>query len=416
VQPAERETAGAYLSRVLASGARPFQFRAAVRTLLTGVGAEGQLDHAHAPPPVGFTYAELPVPADPTAGLGHAPFEAGAAPAAKTGSTRSAPPELPDEKPRSSVPGSSASPRELSTSPLAARAPVSTRPPVDAGRPAPSGVVPGSESSFAPGHTAAPSTTTLEVPGVARRGPATARDLAGARDVATHPESRSRHDPPAASRIGRPSRAASESADAKDLGPHQETPLLRDRERAPRAGAANRGAPPSTQADDAVRHPTQAREDASPGPRWAPNSARHTAEDARNETTDLAPRKPLPGQRAAPAVRESSLAAERLGLGATVAPSLRATAGARPFWPENSGNQRAVQNIEALRGSVQALVTKAVAARAAPVEPTPPSPGQAAVKPAREVIVVRGSAGRQSHPSAFWERRYLALPLLRVLR
>ncbi|HZF20335.1 MAG TPA: hypothetical protein VE008_11585 [Burkholderiales bacterium] len=404
MQPVERELAGGYLSRVLASGARPFQFRATARTLLTGVGVEGQLDHAHAPPPVGFTYADLPVPVDPTAGLGRASFDAGGALAAKTGPTRSAPPELPDEKPKNSVPGSSAAPRELSDPPLAAPAPFSTRPPVDAGRPAPSGVVPGSKSSLAREHPAAPSTTTLEVPGVACRSPATARDLAGARDVGTRPEFRRRHDSAAASRIGSPSRTASENAQAKDTGPHQETPPLRDPERAPRAGAPSRSAPLSTQADDAMRQPTR-----------APSPARHATEDARNETTDLAPRKPVP-RRAAPAVRGSSLTAEHVGIGAAVAPPLRFTARPPPFPPENSGNQRAAQNIEVLRGSVQALATKAVAAKAAPVEPTPPSPGRAAVKPAREVVVVRESAGRQSHRSAFWERRHLALPLLRVLR
>jgi hypothetical protein len=116
----------------------------------------------------------------------------------------------------------------------------------------------------------------------------------------------------------------------------------------------------------------------------------------------------LPNSRMAPFDRAAS--GQRAPHSQAPRPELARTTPTRA--PLDPTQQRALRTLEQLRHSVQALVSKPQAAPSAAATPVVRPPAS----PAPKVVVVRPSAERSRHGSAFWERRYLGHPQLRVFR
>jgi hypothetical protein len=382
VQAAERQATG-YLSRVLASGARPFQFRAAAHTLLTGVGAAGQFGYSHAPPPAGFTYAQPSAPAELITGRGPEPFDAvvtaaKAAPALPgaqaPGSGRSRRPE----------PASGAVPHLAFDMERSGRAPSSS--PVDSRTPAVSGTTSAFKARAAAETPGVQSKTlVLKVPEAASGAQAAVRELASG---------------------------------VQRIGARAEIQQPRNH----RSGAVDVGSPAGSAPEDALarstaRGPERARENAPP----PPQRLQRAAENAHRKAADFIPQELPPKQPVASAMDGPSIAVERIEAGdranaASVRPAAIAAVRRTAFAAEDSQKLRAVHTLQQLRSSVQALVTKAVAAKAAPAEAKPRAPERPAARPPRKLIVARQSVDRQRHSPAFWERRHLGWAQLRVFR
>ncbi len=372
--PAERHTTG-YLGRVLASGARQFQFRAGVRTLLTGVGADAQLGRAPAPPPLGFTYAHTAVELV----SGRVPeFIDAAVHAAESTLPRPAP-YLPEGSHRRWW-GESVSSRdddawrdrtrdEPSLPPSGARL---QDPGASATLGATSGVNPKAASEIVATRSRR---IDLEVPTVRAVAAPAPNVVASVEHASTGVSTRDagsddlglmqRHEPD--THVTSVRRSGGVASDAE---PAQETRVgaRRLRENVP---------PPSTQTTAGQAYQSTRREPIVP----------------------LEPGPPPP-----PVSTPAIVSAQHVEPG----PARKATRVAQ--------DHRGERVIEQLRSSVQALMAKAIAAKPASADTPNQAPSPQAARPAQQVIVVNRSAGRPLQTPAYWERRNLGRSQFRVFR
>jgi hypothetical protein len=371
--PAEHAKMG-YLGRALASGARPFHYRAAVRTLLTGVGAVAPLHGAHLPLP-GLTYAS-PAPGFDQRGAAEfsgvapptAPVRAPASP--QTGSSAGTPPrrersEPTNEyghRPPSAVPQPGADAPRMEHQRFGSETKTESQSETQAVSIAPQLVAIPESKRVAPAELAS-----AVMPKVARLAPSAPPIADRAR----------RHDPIATA----------------NLHPA-------DRQRSPGP------------VEHAARLP-----DAAPGPQ--PNLALRTAAPQRaradlvSETPGRSPSQhPTPPLVPSPNTRMASLDRTAPGQRAPRPEPARTTMSTPTRASADPTHQRALRTLEQLRHTVQALVTNPQAAQPAAAASAVPPPAP----PAPKVVVVKQSADQPRRGSAFWERRYLGHPQLRVFR
>lgn len=390
MQPVERQTTG-YLSQILTSGARPLQFRITARSLLTGAGLAGQVDHSRAPPPVGFTYAHRFASVDLIASLDQASFD-GAVPmlAAEIAPVVTAVHALGRSDLARPNFESGAGPHVASdpARPRRAQFPFTSRLPVEGDRPATSPPTPTLKAnepvtSFA----GRPQPTVLKVPEIGRTA-----------NVAIHIVAADSRGLGEDVQMRRPSNHLGEAEVGRSIGPASDAVLAPDTSRGQKR-ALEGGAPPPR-----ALLPPQAR----------------VHKNAPPEAIDLVPGQ-LPLKQPEPGSVGPTVGAHGIEVRERVTVAGARAAATNSDWmvatrPEGPQDARALETIEQLRSSVHALMTKAVAARAAPAEATRSTPESPAARPPRRVIVVKQSVERQRRSAAFWERRYLAWPQLKVLR
>jgi hypothetical protein len=371
--PAEYAKMG-YLGRALARGARPFHYRAAVRTLLTGVGAVAPLHGAHLPLP-GFTYA----PSAPGfEQYGDAEFSGVTAttPAAvrtptspQTGSSAAAPPHRGRSEPVNEY----------------GHRPPSTAPQPDAPR---------VEHQRFGTETKAESRSETQAVSIASRLIAIPEPKRGETAVLASA---------ATSKVARPAPSAPPIANRDcrydpiaTVNPH---PADRQLSRGPVEHAARPDTVPGPQPNLALRSAAR----------------QHARADLASESPGRSPSQPqtpplVPSPNTHMVSLDRTAPGQRVSRPESVRPTMSAPTPTRAS--VDPTHHRALRTLEQLRHSVQALASRPQAAQ--PAAPTPVAPPSA--PPAPKVVVVRPSTDRARRGAAFWERRYLGHPQLRVFR
>jgi hypothetical protein len=388
--PAERPTTG-YLTHALARGARPFHFRTGVRTLLTGVSSAASWHGAQQPFP-GFTYVS-PAPAfdlrgnmeSPASAALTVPAAARAPASPHTGSSIGVPPRATqtaraDEqgaRPPSGAHQTAAAALHGKHQQFGADVKTESRPEIQAVSSAPQWIAIPESRRAAPGDLA--SATTPKVAPFSPRAPSTA-DRAHQHD----PTTKVNPHPADLGNNPNPVEHVAKLPDAVVIGPQ---PNLAS---SPVVPPPALHMAPRARADLASETPGR-----SPSPRptpahvpW-PNTRTALFDRAESSQHTPQPQAPRP---------------ERARITSSAPMPTRA--------PLDPTQQRALRTLEQLRHSVQALVSKPPAAQPpapAPVVP-PPTP------PPAKVVLVRPAADRVRRVAAFWERRYLGHPQLRVFR